>query len=688
MRKRMKQAFQMTAIAAALLSAHGTALAEGLEGSVSTGVGRWSNDRPQWGIYDGMRDKGNYLLLDGNVLRREDATGTWMGLRFRNLGLDNRELQAEWLRQGNIGGSVEYSRIPRDSQFTVNTGVQGIGTTRLIVPSPSITPGTGSNVELGTVRDRFGVKFFKNLGTSLKFNASFRNEEKDGTRLWGRGGAAEFAVEPISSTIRLLEATLTYSRDRLQLTGGYYGTSYENDNKLVVTSLSTLAAASFYNLSLPLDNKSHEVFLRGGFDFTPTTRGTFKASYSRATQDEALPTSTTPGLVWPAGQAPSALAPTNLDGRLDTTLLEAGLTSKPVQNLSVVANLRYRDFADKTPLRGIVFNASNVATVYNTPFSYTNKIGKLEATYRLPRSYSLLGGLEYNAQDRSVPGVGTLWVPFRAELNETTYRVQLRKSMSETVNGSLAYLQSKRDGGAYTVPGVAADPVQDLINPLNIADRKRNKWRGTLDWAATERLSLQFTVEDATDRYPGPNTYGLQEGKARLYTVDGSLRVTDAWSITGWVSRDDNKARETTQIDMTRTKFNNLRETGNAFGLGVRGAIARLKVGGALERFRTVNKYEQTLSSGTITAGLVPTPDINNRLLRLNLFAEYPIQKNSDLRFNVIYERWKTDDWTWMMFPATGPTPWAYGTATDGTTVTADPKQNSTFVGVRYIYKF
>ena len=57
--------------------------------------------------------------------------------------------------------------------------------------------------------------------------------------------------------------------------------------------------------------------------------------------------------------------------------------------------------------------------------------------------------------------------------------------------------------------------------------------------------------------------------------------------------------------------------------------------------------------------------------------------------FYVIHEKWKTDDWTWMMFPASGPAPWPYGTApVDGTTVISDPTQNSTFVGIRYVYKF
>ena len=684
MSKKTKQAFKLTALAAALLTAYGPVLAAGPESEVSIGIGNWSDDRPQTGIYDGMRDSGPYFLLDADILKRDDATGTWYGLKARNLGLDDREIKAEWLRQGNIGLSLEYSRIPRDSPWTINTGLQGIGTTTLLVPTPSITPGTGTNVELGTVRDQITAKFFKSLGAGLNFNVSFRNETKEGTRAWGRGGAAEFAVEPIDSTIRQLEALLSYSHEGFQLTGGYYGTSYENANSMVTTSL-TSGASPFF-LSLPLDNKSHEFFLNGGYNFTPTTRGTFKVSYSQATQDEALGN---------FGGTASPLAPTHLDGRLDTTMGEIGITSRPMPKLSIVANLRYRDFADKTPVQGIVFNTTGTPTVYNTPFSYTNRIGKLEGTYLLPQAYSLLGGVEYNAQDRTVPSVGTLWVPFRANLDETTYRLQLRKSMSETVNGSLAYLHSDRDGSSYVLPSAGpipsvGEPNQDRINPMHISDRVRDKWRAMVDWSPAEKLAFQFVIEDGKDTYDGPNTYGLQDGTARLYALDASYQVNSAWQIHAWYSRNETEANEITQRDLTAiTKSNKLSEIGDSFGLGVRGKVSdKLKTGGDVEQFRSVNKYSQSISGAVLPATQVPTPDITNTLLRIRLYAQYAVQKNADLRINLIHERWSTDDWSWMMFPASGATPWAYGTTTDGTTVSANAKQDSTFVGIRYIYRF
>lgn len=678
MARMMKQTFKMTALAAAVFGAYGSALAgQGLvlePNSVSVGVGVWSEDRFQRGVFDGMRESGTYGLIDANVLQRYDDTGTTLGLKARNLGLDNRELKAEWLRQGNIGASLEYSRIVRDAPYIVNTGLLGIDSTLQTVVN--ITPGTGSNVELGTQRDRVTASFFKNLGPALKFNVSYRNEDKEGRRHYGRGGAPEFAVEPIDSTIRLLDAVLSYSRGALQLSGGYYGSQYTTNNKLI-TSIGT---ATYY-LTQPLDNQGHEVYLNGGYSFTPATRGTFKLSYSRATQDDHLPTADIPGLA-------NAAAPTHLDGRIDTTMAELGLTARPLPRLSILANLRYRDFDDKTPVQQYVFTGT---LTWNTPWSYTNKIGKLEGTYRLGLGYSVLGGIEYNSQDRSFPTLGTIRVPFVKQLDTATYRLQLRKAMSETVNGSLAYVREDRDGKDFVASGQAQE---NLVHPMHIADRTRDKVRAMLDWSPLARLSVQFAVEGAQDKYgdgPGNSPLGLQEGTGSIVSADISYRLTSGLELFAWASRDESKAEEITieQAGASERKFNTLKETGTSFGAGVKGKPTnRMKVGGDVQQFRSVNKYDQTLVGVTLNPAQVPVPDITNKLLKFTLFTEYALQKNADVRLDLIHERWSTDDWSWTYFPASGPAPWPYGAATDGTTVLVDPKQNSTFAGIRYKIKF
>ena len=52
-----------------------------------------------------MRDKGAYGLLDADIVKRDDETGTWLKLKATNLGLDNRDCAASYSRQGNIAVS-------------------------------------------------------------------------------------------------------------------------------------------------------------------------------------------------------------------------------------------------------------------------------------------------------------------------------------------------------------------------------------------------------------------------------------------------------------------------------------------------------------------------------------------------------------------------------------------------------
>lgn len=726
MRNNIEQKFRLTTLAAALAVTYGTALAADddeiaalaavaaevsrlttPESSISVGIGNWSGNRHQQGIYDGMRDGKAYGLLDLTLVKRDNATGTWFTLEGRNLGLDTHELSVEWLRQGNIGLSLDYSRIQRDNPLTFTTGLLGIGTANQTF---SGTAGANTlpsrDVSLSTKRDLTQLGMYKNLMPNLNMKVSFKNEEKNGARQWGLGSNAIFLTEPIDSTTQQLEAILDYADERLQISGGYYGSWYKNANSLVLGYQNSLAISALNanpanptSLSLPLGNQAHQLFMNAGYAFTPTTRGTFKLSYGKATQDETIPVA--------FNVAPATAAPTNLNGRIDTSLVEFGLSSRPMPKLSLVANLRYHDVSDKTPVAAYIGpgpSGGGTTQVFNTPHSYTKKSGKVEANYRLPQQFNLIGGVEINNQDRSVPtfstvsgaGVNTYSVPFRVKLDETTYRLQLRRSLSDTLNGSLAYLNSDRRGPGYVPTG--NNPTSnsaDLVNPTHIADRKRDKWRAMLDWSPTERLSFQFAVDQAQDKYgPGNRPYGLVDGSADIYTLDVNYTMSDNWQLSGWYSHDNTKAREVgalLPISATTTRDSQLREIGDSFGFGLRGRpSAKLQVGANLEWVKSVSQYPQTLNgayTATVSGGvsLVPLADIQNKLTLLKLFADYALDKKSNIRVDLIHERWQTDDWTWSF--STGA-PFTYGTTTDGTTVTANPKQTVNFVGARYIYKF
>jgi len=113
-------------------------------------------------------------------------------------------------------------------------------------------------------------------------------------------------------------------------------------------------------------------------------------------------------------------------------------------------------------------------------------------------------------------------------------------------------------------------------------------------------------------------------------------------------------------------------------------------LGADLQWTRNTSKYPETLTllqaGPTLPAGVAtPLADIHNKLTRLKLFATYAIRKNAEVRLDLIHERWETDDWSWLFANGTAFT---YGTTTDGTTVTSNPKQTSNFVGIRYVYRF
>lgn len=669
------------------------------ESEVSAGLGYWSKDRPRLGTYDGMNQKGFYGLFDAFINRRDDGTGTWFILDARNLGLETRELRLDWLRQGDWGAFVEYSRTPRDEPYTVYTAVQGIGTTTQRVPTPFAPASALGELHLGTKRDALGAGFNKYLGGGYDVRVSFRNEDKTGDRLWGRGGAAEFAAEPIDSTIRQLEAVLAYTGQAFQVQGGYYGSWYTNHNSLVDTALTTGASPFF--LSLPLDNEAHQFFVNGGYNVSERTRATFKAAYTRATQDEEIPIG--------AGVPVFAGAPRHLDGRLDNTLLQAGLSSRMSATFSWLASVRYYESDEKTPQARIVQPAGGCGTcVDNTPLRFETLSGKLEGTYRMAQNLSVTAGLAHAKQERDVP-VGNLnaagldtqrYVPWRAEIDETTYRLELRRSLAETLNGRLAYLHSKRDGSEFT-PAAADAPQSNLINPIHIADRDRDKIRLSLDWTPTQPLTLMFLVERAKDEYGHSDTrpYGLREGTATLFSIDAAYALSERWQVNAWYTRDHAEATQLGQRNANggaaeAVKEANLEDTGDTIGAGVRGTVMpRVRAGLDLLYSRNVNRYPETITRvgpGTVfpTSGGVtgaPLPDITNRLTRINLHALYALQKNADVRLDYIYEQWRTDDWSWMF--ANGTT-FTYGTTTDGTQVAQGPKQIAHFVGARFIYRF
>jgi MtrB/PioB family decaheme-associated outer membrane protein len=763
--------FRLLPMAAALLTAFGSANAQEASdvqalitpsSSVSAGIGFINNtqDAKRFGQYNGMSKDGAYGLFDLDLSRRDDATGTWMILKGRDLGLDTRELGFTHQKY-----SIEYNEMVRRDPYIINTGMTGAGTTNPTVnlinkpamPAAWATANgltadngvTGSDLELKIKRTALGISAEKWLSPEWQIEGSARTEERKGARLFGRAGltssdmgvsptqgtgsangswAVLLTPEPINSKTNIFEGKISFNRDKLAITGGYYGSFFINDNGSLSPSVpgalnrgvlwngntaagaSTVAQIASSALALPPDNQAHQFYLSGNYAFSPATRLNFKTSYTHATQNDSF---TGQGLV------PAATAPGNLGGEVNTLLAQMGLSSRVTKELTLNANFRYEDRDDKTPVN--VYNTNGNATNYglnnttNWPSaSQTRSTAKVEGIYRLPDGYSAVLGGDWERKKAPLPIANTALfnkqVFFRETMDEYGLRGTLRKAMSETVNGSIGLEYKERRGkngdwvtasGTAGNPLVSADPA--LLNnvfPDMYMDRDRTKARASLDWAPLDRLDLQVVYEHAQDSFKRqspssagtpavatPITAGAREMVVDSLTLDSSLTLSENWKMSAYWTGSEYRWN-VNKVGMGE----DTRNSSQSFGFGLKGKVtSRIDVGADLVTSRDSTRFTNQI----VTAGVVgdiagwtgqsqpgnTLPRIRYSTDRLKLFANYAVDKVSDVRLDVIYQHHKTDDWQWGY----NGVPFLYS---DNTTVSQPMNQNLVFVGARYIYKF
>lgn len=788
-------------IALAILGAFGSAQAadEDItqftkpESSISvgaTGVSGDSKDRTIFGQYNGMREHNGYLNLDVDYLKRDDATGTWMTLTGRNLGLDNRELSASMEKQGDWKVTGAASELIRRDIRTINTADTGVGSTHPTIVRLA-TPGTGRDVDLELKRVGLGLGVEKWITPSFQIQASFKDENKDGERFFGRGydcaayvcastfgGTVKNAIlmtaEPINFNTKQYELKFNFNDEKLNLSAGYYGSFFTNSNGTLNPTVpnvlnnglgvaGTLYAAvgplviagggtSLQNvlqspMALPPANQANQFSLTGNYSFTPTTIGTFKYSFTRVTQDRSF---NSMGLA----NAPAGVK--NLDGKVDETLIQIGLTARPIPKLSLVASGKYEKKDDQTP--SYLYNTESRQTNPVAVPAYTNAYqvgvasptwdnnhvsntkwaGKLEASYLLPENIRATLGLDYNRIERMVPrvmaassneevlaGLG----PLRENTEETGYRLELRRSISESLTGAVSYGQSKRTGSDWSTlstldpatPGINSNNLA-LINmycggvacygqqlsasailglsattpfPKEMTNLDRQKFKLSANWTPLENASLQFIAEHRQDENSNPiggvnniaGGKGFRESKVDFYSIDGDYAFNDNWRLTGYYSYGD----QNQYINHSTGYQLDLNTRNDAFGLGLTGKVSgQLEIGANLTYLKDNNQYGIKASGSAVGAAPSATnlaqaaiglPDVTFRQTTFSIFGKYALDKSTAVRVTLGYQDSKLDEWSW----SSNGVPFTYA---DNTTVKLKDNQSVTWFGASYIYKF
>jgi len=699
-------------------------------GEVSVKLQNVNEVNPLYREYTGINHKGGNASADLNLVRRSED-GRWLKLQGRDLGLRTAELSAEAEQQGDWAAKFGYNKIPHYSTVDVHTAVGGIGGNQLQLPANLFGAGAAfSDQNWKTERTATSIGFSKYLSDELRASLSFKNEDKEGTRFMTSGGnpppgfgalpqifGTQYVTpEPIDSTHQQIEASLGYASNAFQITGNYYGSFFKNHagNALFVSPTSatpqSVLSTNMSPLSLAPDNHANEFSLSGGYNWSRDTRATFSLGKTFAVQDDDFISAAQKIAVTP-GKPATLTGRGNLGGKLNTTNATSAFSSRLTSRFSLAASFTYENRDDQTPrdVYLVDYAHGNGKTAYtNNPQSMKTKRGKLEGIYQFGDGYRLVTGYDYDEKRY----VGMEEEGYREKTEEDTYRVALRKTMSETLNGALTLSHSDRTGSDWgSAPSVYGD---HWVAPTQFADRTRDKAKFTLDWTPAEAANLQLVYERSKDDYSArANNMGLDDGAAHLFSLDASYQISDNWKTNAWYSNGYNRiaqnerqnprltpgaAASVDNSDNVQTCSGasaattcnpwsaDLKLKTQAAGMGVSGKLSgRIAVGAQYQYSRDVNRYD--IKVGQVAAGNAANspvypgagvlPDTVYQLNSLHLFGKYTVSKTASARLDYVFDDRKMDDYTWSRYRYS-----------DGTTVSAKPHQITHLIGVSYTQSF
>lgn len=602
--------------------------------------------------YSGIDDTGVGVKVGVDYLKRSDE-GAWLEFKADDIGQKTQQFGVSYEKQGDWSIGLTYDQLPRYHYVEAYSDDNGVGT-------PVVTNAANplARVPLDTERKTFNLFGNKYLTRNIKANISVKTENKEGLKF---AGITSFNLvpEPIDQRTTQIDASLDFSGDKYQVTAGYYGSLFNN-------SYETLAFGATV-LALPPDNSLHQLYASGSYMFTKDTKGTAKISYSQGRQTDA--TSLFPFSTFPAPNGiPPNLVVNDLDGKITTTEVYGALTSRLTDQAKLLATWRYEDRDDDTPY--IVFNDAD-RDMHTRPESSVTHKGKVEINYDFKTGYDLTAGLDYSYRNKSKPYT-YFEVYDRKKIEETTARLGLRKSLSEALNGSVMIAHSDRDGSDWVTP-LSLSASDGPVYPLHTADRKRDKLRGMLDWAASEKVNLEAVLEGYRDDFNN-NFNGLREGKGAMVSLDASYRMNDDWTAHAWYSKDFSKSDRKSYGQppaggASIAWYSTLKLNSDQLGIGLNGKVGKLDVGAEYQYVHDIG--EEEISSSVLN--IIPDTKYKQNIFKLH--GTYPVRKDIKIRMDYAYLDYSMDDFTWQNLSNINVYP-------NGGRAFLDKDQSTHFVGI------
>jgi len=617
---------------------------EGVSGSVDVGGASVSDSSYKFGEYNGLYDKGGYLLLDGTVRYRGKDAVYW-DATATNLGLDTRALDVEGGQQGKYKLLLNYNELPHFISDTARTPFLGDGGASLTLPAgfPAATTGlmplatTLHPADLSTKRKRLGVGASWTPGSAWDYGVAFRHETREGTK--GTAGAffvnAAQLVAPVDYETDQIDASASYTSDRLQAKFAYYGSTFRDSNSALTWQnpfTPAFPGAVAGQLALPPDNQFHQISASLGYQFTDRTRGTADIAFGRMTQDQAFlaPTINTTLAVPP-------LPGTSLDGRVDTLNANVKLNSAITDQLRLNGVFIHNDRDNRSSqavYNWVTTDMFLAAPRTNLPYSFTQDKLQLRGDYKATASIKATLGYNFEAHKRTFQ---------EAEKNrENTIWGKLTARALDNLDVSLKYAYGERDNTGYNAVPEITPPENPLLRKYNMADRKRDSAEVRADLAATDKVNLGLQFNWSQDDY-SDSTIGLTSGKDISLAADITMLLTEQTRLHLYANRQIIKSNQAgSQTYSTPDWWGANEDTIDIFGIGLKHAAIKDKLDLGADYVIARTTSEISVNAG---AGDTPFPNIYTSRDSLKLYADYRVKDDVSLRLGYWYEHYKSDNW-------------------------------------------
>jgi MtrB/PioB family decaheme-associated outer membrane protein len=391
-----------------------------------------------------------------------------------------------------------------------------------------LSSGTTGDPEVTGDRVKLGLNVYAFNPFTIKLELA--NQKRKGTRPFaGTFSVSEMVelFEPIDYDTLDMKVSAEYASTPVYLNVAYHYSQFSNntntltfDNPLRVAD--AIGGPSNGRIDLAPDNQYHNASVTGALTKLPlNSQVTANAAWGLMTQDDDLvPFTTNTAITAPA------LPVKSIDARVQTTLYDLRLTSRPLAFMRVKGHARYYDYdnqTDRIDFSGgyVETDAFAIATaINNLPSSYTKTRAGLDVGFDIFKRTSLGVGYQYEKTDRKNREV--------EEQDDHTYKLSADNRTLDWLELRASYERTNREIGDYNFE-VYLNSGEDLnqlpqLRKYDQADLVRDRLNLQATFYPTEILTFSGALTYGKDDYTD-SPYGLVEDNHIIMAFDADYAI-------------------------------------------------------------------------------------------------------------------------------------------------------------------